>query len=286
MAVSLRHALSEIRKNYDSLNWWRNRVFVPYLFGTLTRFHPKYPGYGEAVRVMKEDWDTMIVLDACRADSFQSVADLDRFDTYDPRVSLGSHSSEWTRRNFQGGSFGDTVYISANPHTSLEAGDAFHRVVELWETHTDEDWGVVPPEAVPDAAIEAHAEFPDKRLIVHFMQPHGPFIGSVIGDDHRNESEYWQAYAENLEYVLDYVDDLFEGIPGKTVVTADHGQAYASGLTELLGIGGHKPRLRFPSLVKVPWAVRDGERREIRVGETTEAKGEQIQDRLRDLGYL
>lgn len=286
MAVSLRYALSEITKNYDSLNWWRNRVFVPYLFGTLTRFYPEYPGYDEAVRVMEEDWDTLIVLDACRADSFQSVADLDWFDTYDPRVSLGSHSSEWTRRNFQGGSFGDTVYVSANPHTSLEAGDAFHRVVELWETDTDEDWGVVPPEAVRDATIEAYTEFPDKRLIVHFMQPHGPFIGSVIGDDPRNESEYWQAYAENLEYVLDYVYDLFKAIPGKTVVTADHGQAYASGLAELLGIGGHKPRLRFPSLVEVPWAVLDGERREIRAGETSEAKGEQIQDRLRDLGYL
>ena len=109
MAVSLRHALSEIRKNYDSPSWWRNRVFVPYLFGTLTRFYPKYPGYDEAVRVMEEDWDTLIVLDACRSDSFQSVADLDAYDSYETKVSLGSHSSEWTRRNFAGRQFDDTV---------------------------------------------------------------------------------------------------------------------------------------------------------------------------------
>jgi len=31
-----------------------------------------------------------------------------------------------------------------------------------------------------DAAIEAYEQFPNKRLIIHFMQPHGPFIGSDI----------------------------------------------------------------------------------------------------------
>jgi hypothetical protein len=282
----LRHALSEVRKNFSSLNWWRNRVFVPFVFGTATRLYPGYPGYDEAVRVMEEDWDTMIVLDACRADYFERVADLGRFDEYEPRISLGSHSSEWTRRNFQGGSFGDTVYVSANPHTSLEAGDAFHHVVELWETDFDEDAGVVRPETVRDAAVEAYEEFPNKRLIVHFMQPHGPFIGSDTGDNHDGKAEYWQAYAENLEYVLPFVDDIIETIPGKTVITADHGQAYASGLSELLGIGGHKPRLRFPSLVEVPWAVLGGKRRDVRTGETGQAQGEQIQDRLEDLGYL
>lgn len=286
MGIDPLRALSEVQKNFTSFNWWRNRVFVPYIFGTATRFYPKYPGYDEAIHVMQEDWDTLIVLDACRADYFERAVDPDRFDDYERRVSLGSHSSEWTRRNFQGKSFGDTVYVSANPHTSLEAGDAFHHIVELWETDNDEEAGVVPPGAVRDAAVEAHAEFPDKRLIVHFMQPHGPFIGSQIGDDYEDESEYWQAYSENLEYVFDYVDDLIDVISGKTVITADHGQIYASGLTELLGIGGHKPRLRFPSLVTVPWAVMDGERRSIETGETSKARGEQIQARLRDLGYL
>jgi len=281
-----RHALSEVRKNWTSFNWWRNRVFVPFVFGTATRLHPRYPGYDEAVHVMEEEWDTLIVLDACRADFFEEVADLDRFDGYSARVSLGSHSSEWTRRNFQGESFGDTVYVSANPHTSLEAGDAFHHIVELWETDFDENVGVVRPETVRDAAIEAHEQFPDKRLIVHFMQPHGPFIGSEIGDDHRNESEYWQAYRENLEHVLPFAEDLFDAVPGKTVITADHGQAYTDGIKDSLGIGGHKPRLRFPSLVEVPWAVLEGERREIHAAETGEAQGENVQERLKDLGYL
>ncbi|MBX0285487.1 hypothetical protein EGH22_04055 [Halomicroarcula sp. F28] len=111
----------------------------------------------------------MIVLDACRADYFEQVAQIDPFDHYSARVSLGSHSNEWTRRDFQGGSFDDTVYVSANPHTSLEAGGAFHHIVKLWETDFDDEAGVVRPDVVRDAAISAHEEFPDKRLIVHFM---------------------------------------------------------------------------------------------------------------------
>jgi len=286
MGIDPRHALSEVSANFASASWWRNRVFVPFVFGTATRLHPGYPGYDEAVRVMEEDWDTLVVLDACRADYFEQVADTDRFDEYGTRVSLGSHSSEWTRRNFQGESFGDTVYVSANPHTSLEAGDAFHHVAELWKTNFDDEAGVVRPEAVRDAAIEAYEAYPDKRLIVHFMQPHGPYIGSDIGSDFTNEMEYWTAYTDNLEYVLPFADDVADSVPGKTVFTADHGQAYSDGWVNRLGIGGHKPRLRFPSLVEVPWAVLDGDRREIQAGETGNASGEQVRERLEDLGYL
>ncbi|SFS06555.1 hypothetical protein SAMN05216559_3058 [Halomicrobium zhouii] len=286
MTVGPRRALSEIRKNFSSFNWWRNRVLVPYLFGTATRLYPGYPGYENAVRVMDEDWDTMIVLDACRADIFQEVVDLSEFDGYETRISLGSHSSEFTRRNFQGEEFGDTVYVSANPHTSLEAGDAFYHIYELWEDQFDETAGVVLPDVVRDAAIEAHDRFPDKRLIVHFMQPHGPFVGSEVSDTVRDEAEYWRGYRENLEYVLPFAEDIIESVPGKTVVTADHGQIHASGLADKLGLDGHKPRLRLPGLVEVPWAVVEDERREIRTGETNEASGEQIQNRLEDLGYL
>ena len=284
MDTNIRHGLSEIRKNYRSVNWWRNRVIVPFVFGTATRLYPNYPGYGEAVRVMDEDWDVLIVLDACRADYFKQEADLDRFDEYGDRISLGSHSSEWTRRNFRGEQFGDTVYVSANPHTSLEAGGSFHHIDELWETEFDEEAGVVRPGAVRDAAIDAHEQFPNKRLIVHFMQPHGPFLGSDI--QVTDESTYWQAYTRNLEHVLPFVHEIIDVVTGKTVVTADHGQAYTGGVKDLLGIGGHKPRLRVPSLIEVPWAVAEGRRRKIESGTVGRAEGREVRTRLEDLGYL
>jgi hypothetical protein len=39
-------------------------------------------------------------------------------------------------------------------------------------------------------------------------------------------------------------------------------------------------------LVEVPWAVIDGERRGVSTDDTSEATGEQVHDRLEDLGYL
>lgn len=286
MGFDISYVLREMAKNYKSKKWWRNRVLIPYIFGTATRLHPGYPGYDNAVHVMEKDWDNMIILDACRPDIFEEVVDTGRFDEYHTEVSLGSHSSEWTRRNFQNRAFGDTVYVSANPHTSLEAGDAFHKIIELWESSFDDAAGTVLPEVVRDRALEAHETYPNKRLIIHFMQPHGPFIGSDLEHDPDNEEKYWQAYEENLQYVLNFADDIVDNISGKTVLTADHGLARNGGVKRWLGLTGHKSRLRLPSMVEVPWAVVDDKRREIRGGEPNEAEAENIRERLNDLGYL
>lgn len=284
MRQSVQRILTAVRDNYQSFNWWRNRVFVPYVLGTLTRKHPGYPGYDEAVQVTDEDWDNLIVLDSCRHDAFERVADLDRFNDYRSVVSAGSHSSEWTRRNFTGRQFGDIVYVSANPHTSKLAGDSFHKIVEMWDREFDDAAGTVPPNAMADAAREAIAEYPNKRLVVHFMQPHGPFLGSDIPDNEVDD-RYWEAYDQNLRFVLETVHELLNDLPGRTVITADHGQIAPSRLRDVLGVSGHKPGLRHPGLVRVPWAVFEGERRRIVAGTTDDATADGIDDRLRDLGY-
>lgn len=278
--VAVRHALSEIRANFADLGWWRDRVFVPFVVGPLTQLHPRWPGYDEAVRVMEADWDTLVVLDACRADVFEAVADLDRFDRYSRAVSLGSHSSEWTRRNFGGGSFGDTVYVSANPHTTLLAGDTFFELVEVWKEH-DAVPNQIDPHHVVDAALDAHDRHPDKRLIVHFMQPHG--TGGLV--DASPSAEV--TFRATTEAVLPVVDELLEGLDGKTVITADHGELFYGGVRATMGVTQHKARLRLPGLVYVPWAEVDGERRRVSedatTGSTTDR--ESVEERLRDLGY-
>lgn len=280
----LRHAVSEIHQNFFSLKWWRNRVFVPHVVGRATRLHPSYPGYDEAIKVTEEDWDNLLVLDACRADAFERVADLDRFDDYRSVVSLGSHSSEWTRRNFAGQEFGDIVYVSANPHTSKLAGDSFHTLVEMWDREFDDISGTVPPDTMGEAAREALDQYPNKRLIVHFMQPHGPFIGSDVPEEEFIE-RYWEAYDQNLEFALASVYELLDELPGRTVVSADHGQIAPGPVTSLFGVNGHKARLRHPGVVTVPWAIKDGDRRRIVTGKTSETTSDGIDNRLRDLGY-
>jgi hypothetical protein len=283
----VRYVISEVHENSTSFNWWKNRVIVPYVLGTATRLHPSYPGYRNAVRVMEEDWDNLIVLDACRADVFEDVADFDYFDEYTRKVSLGSHSSEWTERNFARREFGDTVYVSANPHTAMIAEDSFHELIEMRETDFDEEMQTVLPERIVDATIDAYGDHEDKRLIVHFMQPHAPFVyeGASPPPFEGTEEEYWSEYEKTLEHVLSYARELADEIGGKTVITADHGQSYQTNLLNI-EINPHPPRVRLPELVVVPWAIRDGERREIQDEGVRQAElSDDLESRLRNLGY-
>jgi len=266
--------------------WFRDRVLAPWVVGPVTRLNPRWPGYEDAIDVPAADWDVLVILDACRADVFEETADLEAFDDYRRVVSRGSHSSEWIRRNFGSGSFGDIVYVSANPHTNLVAHDAFHDILELWDTHYDEERGTVLPADVVKAARDADETYPDKRLIVHFMQPHGPLIGADESVPFDSDEAYWQAYTETLEHVLPYAMEVADTVRGKTVLTADHGQINYDGVWRHLGLKSHKPRLRLPGLVEVPWGVLEDERRPV----ATEAAGvgsqDNVEERLRDLGYV
>jgi hypothetical protein len=279
--LSPRHVVSEIRDNFYSLKWWRDRVFVPFVVGPLTRLHPSYPGYDEAVHVMDEDWDTLIVLDACRADFFEDTVDTERFDAYSRVVSLGSHSSGWTRKNFQNKQFENTVYVSANPHTTLLANNTFHELIEVWKEHEVSPNQIGPARLVATAK-QASERYPNKRLIVHFMQPHGTG-GLVHGSDNVVDS-----YRATIPVITDIVIGLADQIKGKTVITADHGELFSTGIRAMLGIDQHKARLRFPGLVNVPWAEINGQRREITDGDLshTEVDVETVKERLQDLGYV
>lgn len=280
--LSPRRVVSEIRRNGASLGWWRDRVFVPFVVGPLTRLHPSYPGYVEATHVMHGDWDNLFVLDACRADAFEETVETKRFDEYRRAISLGSHSSEWTRKNFQGQSFPDTVYVSANPHTTLLAGDTFHELVEVW-TEFECSPNQIDPSEMAATARETLAANPEKRLIVHFMQPHG--TGGLV--KHRGSAA--ATYRATIPAITDIVEDLAADLGGRTAITADHGELFSSGMKRRLGINQHKARLRYPELVTVPWAVLDGDRRPINTGSATESgtdlDDDVVRERLRDLGY-
>jgi len=278
--MPIQRRIRSIKQGMSSPEWWRDRVFVPYVIGTLTRLHPAYPGYDEAINVMEQDWDNLVILDACRADVFEAEVDTRQFDDYSRIVSLGSHSSEWTRRTFNGRTFDDTVYISMNPHTSLLADDTFHEVVELWRDYEGSP-NTIDPHAVVEKAIESHHQFPNKRLVIHFMQPHG--TGGLVDDEKDRED----AYRETTAKVIDFVVELHDQLDGKTVITADHGELFNSGFAAKLGIDSHKSHLRLPELVSVPWAVIDGSRRSITTGTVSgsDTSPAEIKERLRDLGY-
>jgi hypothetical protein len=266
---------------------------------------------------MDEDWDTLVVLDACRADLFEEVVDTSRFDDYRRVKSLGSGTGEWTERNFTDDRFGDTVYVASNPHTSRIAGDRFYDLTEVWRESFSDEHRTVPPEAVTEAALRTYGDHPDKRLIVHYMQPHHPFItrpdlqfgheneqfgGTRTADVERprhvwdalemgriSRAEAWAAYGENLNAVMDHALRVADEVPGRTVITSDHGNLLGERVFPLpVRMYSHANGVRHPALVDVPWAVLDGERREVVAGEAASVSTsdeQSIKRRLRQLGY-
>jgi len=262
-----------------------------------------------AVDVMAEDWDNLIILDACRYDLFEAVSDVPG--TLRKAVSKGTGTDEFLEENVDAGSFPDTVYLTANPHLHFVDAE-FHDIRRLWETDWDESLDTVPPDAVANRTLGASEQYPEKRLVAHFVQPHYPFIGeagralanrdieirgflektpSVFAHLSRGTVEHetaWRAYRENLEVALPHVRRLTEELPGKTVVTSDHGNAF--GEWGVYGHGGPK----IPPLVDVPWLVVDGDPRktitpeDATVPSLDRSVGDDgvIEERLADLGYL
>lgn len=298
--------------------------------------------YGEGIDVISKDWDNLIILDACRYDMFKEYNTLGG--ELESVISKGSHSLDFCNNNFKGKRIHDTIYITTNPFGAVIGEDVFFKTVTSFEgeitIHPEEPkvdktvseegdelrrthFRNVDPENLKELAISEHKKHPDKRLIIHFMQPHMPYIGEKaeklrqsLREKHGITFETWNnnpesakesmsslksaarrgyitdeelrnVYIENLSTVLDHVEDLLEEIDGKTVITADHG--------ELLGEKyirkkyGHEPTLFVEELRKVPWLTIPSENRR-NVNEENPVSRKSIEDQHVDkqlelLGY-
>ncbi|XGI82752.1 hypothetical protein ACEU6E_05560 [Halorutilales archaeon Cl-col2-1] len=159
----------------------------------------------EGVDIFEEDWDNLVILDACRFDFFaKAYREHDLPGKLESRISRGSQTPEWLWANFADRTLHDTVYISASfmpYHIGIERFDdptpfqerySFDLDVfdlvrlredladEVLETYDERLTNtVLPAEATVNGAIEAAKEYPNKRLIIHIIQPHKPYLGSV-----------------------------------------------------------------------------------------------------------
>ncbi len=67
------------------------------------------------VNIVKESWDFLVILDACRYDYFEWLyADYIQGDL-SKRISAGTSTGQWRDSNFPD-YYDDIVYITANPH--------------------------------------------------------------------------------------------------------------------------------------------------------------------------
>lgn len=270
--------------------------------------------------IYESDWDLLIVLDGCRWDLMAEVAheyeSVDEGWTY----SAASSSAEWMEKNFADAyrsEMAQTAYVTANPYTErlVKPGD-FAYLDEVWRDRWDEDLRTIPAAGVTQRAIAAGREQDASRMIVHYMQPHHPFVtdpmdeglprnefGSTPWDNvwHRlrqgavERDRVWSGYRDNLRYVLDSVDILLKNVDAqRAIITADHGNLLGE-----YGLYAHPDYVPVPALKRVPWCVTtatdehtldpdvQGPATESEATENTDDAQEEVsvEDRLEDLGY-
>lgn len=274
--------------------------------------------------IMSNDWDNCIIIDACRFDVFDQQNRIPGNLSY--RYSAGSNTAGFFESNFLDSTYNDTVYVTANPVPRVEKwcqvdiDSVFHDVIDIWEDHWDDDLDTVPPAPVETATKDALSEYPNKRILCHFIQPHQPFIGetgrqinargmqaydSVAGghvdskksvwdqleDDDIPLNLVWAAYRENLDDVLPHVKNLCDTLTGKTVVTSDHGNLFGEFAWPFpVRRYGHPPDIYTKKLRKVPWLEPESNsRREIvsdsPVQSSSSSDESERIERLSALGY-
>jgi hypothetical protein len=74
--------------------------------------------HGSGIKVMDEDWDNLIILDACRYDIFKNHSKFIN-QNIEKKVSQGSWTLEFIKSNFVGKSFHDTVYVTSNVFSNI-----------------------------------------------------------------------------------------------------------------------------------------------------------------------
>ncbi|MDS0258470.1 hypothetical protein NDI56_03480 [Haloarcula sp. S1CR25-12] len=298
---------------------------LPFTFHAVAQsIYAERHGYGEgdAVILPDEDWDNLILIDACRADLFEETMDTSRYDSYSRVVSVDSNTTPWSIKNFKDRQLGDTVFVTGNPAPSKTVPNDFHEFIEVWTDKDAHDTTTytVPAESVCEYTRDAVEQYPDKRVLAHFVQPHCPFvpredlvfrntwgdaerIGIEGGEPERpynvwdalemgevDADTVWEGYRENLEYVMEHVHDLVEDLPGKTVITSDHGNMLGERTITGRKVYGHPGGMRMKDLVEVPWAVvENGPRKEIRddgVHSEGSVESDLIESRLAALGYV
>lgn len=273
----------EIKNNLRNIRWWRGRYCNRIL---------RYVLRNRGIYIVDEDWDNLIILDACRFDVFKQLNSIDG--KLESKISRGSSTVDFLTENFrkhpQRVNFKDIIYVTANPYVDLLLPGRFYRIYSVWRHGWDAHLNTVPPQNVVKEALKAYKENIGKRLIVHFMQPHSPFLQfkcyhgtgfeklrtvaflkknnfspddvgwwHLIEEGKLDIERVWLAYKENLRIVLHYVRRLVNLLEGKTIITSDHGNLFGERPHILYPFReyGHPSGLRVKQLVEVPWLILD-----------------------------
>jgi len=221
--------------------------------------------------IHETDFQTLIILDACRFDYFKKQCKipgkLRKVDSH------SRHTYEWLEYTFPDKYPWD--YITAHPYIinryvpgRFDGSQHFNKVHPLFFYLWNNELGTVHPDSVSKYVSVASYD----KAIVHYIQPHGPWIGKtkflnpwtleqhakhgVMADFIATQTKpepmwFRRCYKDNLDLVLNSINKHRKLFKGNIVITADHG--------EMLGEKGlYLHKVNFPEwankiLREVPW---------------------------------
>jgi hypothetical protein len=148
-------------------------------------------------------------------------------------------------------------YPSLREYTTVAPSDFAH-VDDVYQYGFDTDSETVMPQTMTERAVDVGRTHHPDRCIVHYMQPHSPYIGvegapgGILRDLNHgslSKQEVFEAYTENLRAVLDSVEILLDNYDADRVaITADHGEGFGE-----WGFYSHNVACPHPVVRQVPW---------------------------------
>lgn len=267
------HEVAENTNNRSASFTVKHAVHTFYL-GGLRRLHPFFP---DGEDYWSRDWDVLLILDACRPDLMREACVQTSFDWLPKPDELetvrspGGTSTEWMDAHFSSNHYADmrrTAYVTANLFVEQYDTRQFGELCQVTE-ETEGELNTIHPNEVTDRAIDIwrrRQELDIDRMVVHYMQPHTPFRSRpdlfrnkelVTGwgrgflrlrDGKIDKEAFWDAYLDNLIWVLESVDCLLSNCDADIAITSDHG----NGLGEW-GVYGHPNGIPLSSVREVPW---------------------------------
>ncbi|KXB07007.1 hypothetical protein AKJ52_01190, partial [candidate division MSBL1 archaeon SCGC-AAA382C18] len=145
--------------------------------------------------IQTTNWDYLIILDACRFDYFEQLYENYLEGKLRKVESPGSQTWGWFTGSFDK-YYEDTVYISSQPginsqqETDYKASEKFYNIIDVWDWGWDDRLETVPPKKVNVGFKKAEAKHPDKRKVIHYIQPHAPHIGEKTEVNQKKEGNF------------------------------------------------------------------------------------------------
>lgn len=288
--------------------------------------------YPVGTHVLDREWDLLIILDTCRVDAMKAVApEYEFIDRVNRIWSRGGSSPDWIAHTFNSkykDTLKKTAYLTANPHAETVLDDQDYvpdkhtgaatrfyrygnwdqvdptdlgRFERIWKYEVNSQMealgGYVPPRTISDRGIDVIRNHDFDRVILHYMQPHYPYISNAL-EENRDLFEYeegpinvkkygrkkvYEAYLDDLRYVLDNVELLLKNVDAdRVVLSADHGDAFGE-----YQMYGHDPGRIHPQVRYVPWVETSAKDQNTYTPTTepVEQASRSTEDQLEALGY-